>query len=135
MSKPDNELYEFGPFRLDPTERRFWRGEEQVRLQPMVFDLLLFLVERRGELVTKGEIIERLWPSTTVEEGGLTNNISILRKELRDAGKNAKYIETVPKHGYRFVADVKVVRVEVVETTVEKVDRKPRRKSTVTLLF
>jgi DNA-binding winged helix-turn-helix (wHTH) protein/tetratricopeptide (TPR) repeat protein len=109
MSNPDNHLYEFGSFRLDPIQRSLLRAEEQVRLPPMVFDLLLFLVERSGQLVKKDEIINHLWPDSYVEEGNLTNNISILRKELGDNGKDPKYVETVPKHGYRFVASVKVL--------------------------
>jgi len=109
MSKPDNNLYEFGSFRLDPAQRLLLRAEEHIRLSPKIFDLLLFLVQRSGLLVEKEEIIKHLWPDSFVEEGNLTNNISILRKELGDTGKDPKYIETVPKHGYRFVADVKVL--------------------------
>jgi DNA-binding winged helix-turn-helix (wHTH) protein/TolB-like protein/thioredoxin-like negative regulator of GroEL len=112
MSKRDNHLYEFGPFRLDPAQHMLLREKENVRLWPKVFDLLLFLVQRRGELVKKEEIIKHLWPDTIVEEGNLTNYISIIRKELGDTGKDPKYIETVPKHGYRFVAEVNVMRAE-----------------------
>ena len=116
MSNPDNHLYEFGPFRLDPIQRSLLRAEEQVRLPPMVFDLLLFLVQRSGQLVKKDEITNHLWPDTYVEEGNLTNNISILRKELGDNGKDPKYVETVPKYGYRFVASVKVLNRGKAET-------------------
>lgn len=118
MNKADNDLYEFGSFRLDPTQRLLLREEEQIRLQPKVFDLLLFLVQRSGVLVEKEEIIKHLWPDSFVEEGSLTNNISILRKELGDTGKDPKYIETVPKHGYRFMADVKVGHTGVEEEYV-----------------
>src|SRR5690242_17723212 len=110
MSKADNGLYEFGPFHLDPGQRLLLRGDEHIRLQPKIFDLLLFLVQRSGELVEKEAIIRHLWPDSIVEEGNLTNNISILRRELSDTGKDPKYIETVPKHGYRFVANVKVLQ-------------------------
>jgi len=115
-----NDLYEFGPFRLDPGQRLLVRAEEQVRLPPMVFDLLLFLVQRSEQLVKKEEIIKHLWPDSFVEEGNLTNNISILRKELGDTGKNPKYIKTVPKHGYRFVANVKVLHAEKPDTARRK---------------
>src|SRR5215213_756489 len=115
MSKPDNHLYEFGPFRLDPAQRLLLRAEEHVRLPPKAFDLLLFLVQRSGQLVGKEEVIRHLWPDSFVEEGNLTNNISILRKELGDAGRDPKYIATVPKHGYRFVAGVKVLPAEGAE--------------------
>src|SRR3569832_1254614 len=109
MSDPDNHLYEFGPFRLDPTQRQLLCAEKHKRLSPLVFDLLLFLVQRSGQLVKKDEIIEHLWSDTIVEEGNLTNNVSILRKELGDTGKDPQYIQMVPKHGYRFVAEVKVL--------------------------
>src|ERR1051326_9185981 len=107
MSNSDNHLYEFGPFRLDPNQRLLMRAEEHIRLSPMVFDLLLFLVQRSGQLVKKDELIQHLWPKSIVEEGNLTNNVWILRKELGDA---EKYIETVPKHGYRFMASPNSLR-------------------------
>src|SRR5690349_11606996 len=109
MSNPDSHLYEFGPFRLDPTQRLLLRSEEPIRLSPKTFDLLLFLVQRNGQLVKKEELIQHVWPDSFVEEGNLTNNISILRREL---GESEKYIETVPKHGYRFAATVKVLPVK-----------------------
>jgi DNA-binding winged helix-turn-helix (wHTH) protein/TolB-like protein len=112
MSKADNAFYEFGPFHLDPTQRLLRREGEPIRLQPKIFDLLLFLVQRSGQLVEKEEIIRRLWPDSFVEEGNLTNNVSILRRELSDTGKDPKYIQTVPKHGYRFIAAVRVLQIE-----------------------
>lgn len=115
MSKPDNHLYEFGLFRLNPTQRRLLRAEEDIHLSPITFDLLLFLVQRNRQLVNKEEIIKHVWADRFVEEGNLPNNISILRKVLGDTGKDPKYIETVPKHGYRFMADVKVLSVEEAE--------------------
>ena len=115
-----NDLYEFGPFRLDPGQRLLVRAQERVRLPPMVFDLLLFFVQRSEQLVKKEEIIKHLWPDSFVEEGNLTNNISILRKELGDTGKDPKYIKTVPKHGYRFVANVKVLPAEKPDTAGRK---------------
>lgn len=122
MSNPDNHLYEFGPFRLDPNQRLLLRAEKHKRLSPMVFDLLLFLVQRSGQLVKKDEIIEHLWSDTIVEEGNLTNNVSILRKELGDTGKDPKFIQTVPKHGYRFVAEVKILEAGGIkeETSTER---------------
>jgi DNA-binding winged helix-turn-helix (wHTH) protein/tetratricopeptide (TPR) repeat protein len=115
MSNPDNQLYEFGPFRIDPTQRHLLRAEQPVRLQPLAFDLLLFLVQRRGRLVKKEELMKQLWPNSIVEESNLTNYVSILRKEL---GDTEKYIETVPKHGYRFVAEVRVMHDGEAEETV-----------------
>ena len=119
MNNLDDHLYEFGPFRLDPTQRLLLRAEEPIRLSPMVFDLLLFLVQNNGQLLEKNEVIKHLWPDSFVEQGNLTNNISILRRELGDNGKHPKYIETVPKHGYRFVADVRILQVEVADAEDE----------------
>ncbi|HET8676998.1 MAG TPA: transcriptional regulator, partial [Blastocatellia bacterium] len=100
VSKPKHRVWEFGLFCLNEAERVLLRGGEPVALTPKVFDTLVALVERSGHLVEKAELIDRLWPDTFVEEGTLTRNISDLRKALGEE----KYIETVPKRGYRFVA-------------------------------
>ena len=97
------ELYEFGPFRLEPAERKLLRSNEIVVLTPKAFDTLVVLVRNSGHLLEKDELIRVLWPDSFVEEGNLTNNISLLRKAL---GDNPAYIETVPKRGYRFVGAV-----------------------------
>lgn len=105
VSKTKQRVWEFGPFRLDEAERLLLRDGEPVGLTPKVFDMLVALLEHSGHLVEKGALMERLWPDTFVEESALTRNISDLRKAL---GKE-KYVETVPKHGYRFVAEVREV--------------------------
>ena len=98
------ELYEFGPFRLDPKERKLIRGTELVALTPKVFDTLHLLVRNSGHLLEKQELVRQLWPDSFVEEGSLSNNIFVLRKAL---GEDPPYIETVPKRGYRFVGAVR----------------------------
>jgi DNA-binding winged helix-turn-helix (wHTH) protein/Tol biopolymer transport system component len=98
------ELYEFGPFRLDPAERRLSRNNELLVLTPKAFDTLVLLVRNSGHLLEKDELIRALWPDSFVEEGNLTNNISLLRKAL---GDDPPYIETVPKLGYRFIGAVR----------------------------
>jgi DNA-binding winged helix-turn-helix (wHTH) protein/Flp pilus assembly protein TadD len=106
MSKRQNHLYEFGRFTLDPARRLLLRGGEPVLLQPKTFDTLLLLIERRGEVLEKEELIGRLWPDTFVEESNLSQNVYVLRKALgRDEG-GSEYIRTVPKRGYQFVANV-----------------------------
>src|SRR6516164_7244971 len=92
------ELYEFGPFRLEPAERKLLRENEVIALTPKAFDTLVVLVRNSGHLLEKEELIGMLWPDSFVEEGNLTNNISQLRKAL---GEGPEYIETVPKKGYR----------------------------------
>jgi len=99
-------LYEFGPFRLDPAERLLLRDGKAVPLTPKAFELLVLLVENRGHLLKKDELIERVWPNTFVEEANLAQNVSALRKALDDKNGGAQYIETVPKGGYRFTAAV-----------------------------
>jgi len=98
------QLYEFGPFLLDPTERKLSRGNEIVVLTPKAFDTLLLLVRNSGHLLQKNELITMLWPNTFVEEGSLSNNIFLLRKAL---GGDPAFIETVPRRGYRFVGAVR----------------------------
>lgn len=105
-------VYEFGPFRLDVSERRLLHGQEIVPLGPKVFETLLVLIEHSGHVLEKNELMMRLWPDSFVEESSLTQNISLLRKALSQAGEQ-QFIETVPKLGYRFIAPVKVVAVNI----------------------
>jgi len=97
-------VYEFGPFRLNPTERTLQRDGNAVALTPKAFDTLHLLVQNSGHLLEKDELINRLWPETFVEEGSLSNSIFLLRKAL---GEDPAFIETVPRRGYRFVGAVR----------------------------
>ncbi len=99
--------YEFGPFRLDPTEHTLLRGDQVVALTPKAFETLAVLVQKSGHLVRKDELIERVWHDTVVEESNLNVIIHTLRKALGDDPRESKYIETVAKCGFRFVADVR----------------------------
>ena len=103
------EQYEFGPFRLDLAERRLLREGVPVPLSPKVFDLLLVLVRRHGEILEKEELLSAVWPDTIVEENNLSVNISALRKALGEGPNEHTYIETLPRRGYRFVAHVREV--------------------------
>jgi len=98
--------YQFGPFHLDVRERRLSRGDEVIPLRLKVFDTLLVLVENAGRLVTKQELLDTVWPETTVEENNLNHNVSVLRKALGEKATGQQYIETVPRVGYRFAAPV-----------------------------
>ena len=97
-------LYEFGPYRLDPNERKLLRNNEIVELPPKAFDTLVLMVRNSGHLMEKDELIRTLWPDSFVEEGSLSNSVFLLRKAL---GEDPQYIETVPKRGYRFVGPVR----------------------------
>jgi TolB-like protein/DNA-binding winged helix-turn-helix (wHTH) protein/Tfp pilus assembly protein PilF len=118
MSQQLKPIYEFGPYRLDAAERLLTRDGEVVPLQPKVFDLLLALVARHGRLVEKEELMTAVWPDTFVEEANIASNISNLRKTLSQNGR--QFIETVPKRGYRFVAEVREIVEESVGLNREK---------------
>lgn len=115
MSEPAARIYEFGPFRYDSSQRLLYRQGEIVPLAPKSLDMLQALLERRGMVVGKGELMKLVWPDTVVEEVGLARNISLLRKALGDETETNTYIETVPKRGYRFIAEV--IREEDTEQT------------------
>ena len=106
MAQPDSHSYEFGRFRLKTAERILLREGELVPLTPKVFDILITLVENRGQVVAKDDLMKRVWPTTYVEEGNLTQNISLLRKALGESPGGVQFIETVPRRGYRFVGDI-----------------------------
>src|SRR6185369_12121266 len=95
--------YEFGPFRLDTVERALVRDGRTLNLPPKLYDTLLILLRNHGHALEKQELMRELWPDSFVEEGNLTQNISLLRKMLGE-GADERYIETIPRRGYRFVA-------------------------------
>lgn len=109
MSKQDNKLYEFDGFILDLAEKVLWKDGRMISLTPKAFDTLVILVERRGRLVEKEELIGLLWPENFVEESSLSQNIYLLRKALGEDAQGVKFIETVPRRGYRFACGVKDV--------------------------
>ena len=109
MSLIIRNLYEFGEFRLDTKEKIFMRGEHSITLTPKCFELLSVLVENHGRLLTKDELMEKIWADSFVEEGNLTFNIRQLRKMLGDDAQHPTYIKTVRQHGYRFIAPVKEI--------------------------
>jgi DNA-binding winged helix-turn-helix (wHTH) protein/TolB-like protein/Tfp pilus assembly protein PilF len=108
--------YGFKSFRLDVEERRLFHDGVPVALEPKVFDFLAALVERHGHLVEKEELLQRVWADTFVEEANITRTVYTLRKILGEERGGEKFIETVPKKGYRFVAEVK----EISELIAEK---------------
>ncbi len=109
MPRQISHCYEFGAFRIDPAERLLFSGETVISLTPKVFDTLLILVQNFGHVLGKEELMKQVWPDSFVEENNLAQNISILRKMLGEYAEGLKYIETVPKRGYRFVAQVRKV--------------------------
>jgi DNA-binding winged helix-turn-helix (wHTH) protein/TolB-like protein/Tfp pilus assembly protein PilF len=120
MSQHLQHLYEFGPYRLDTTERLLLRDGERVALTPKAFETLVVLIERRGQLVEKEELMKALWPDSFVEDANLTNNVWALRKTLGESQNGQRYIETVPKRGYRFTASVREIPHESEAFVLEK---------------
>jgi len=108
LTLPAHDYFEFGPFRLDSSSRSLYRGDEFVPVTPKAFDTLCLLVEEAGRVVTKDELLQRVWPDTFVEEGSIANNISILRKILNPHFEGDGPIATVARRGYRFTAPVQL---------------------------
>jgi DNA-binding winged helix-turn-helix (wHTH) protein/TolB-like protein len=104
QSKPS---YNFGPYRLDTAERVLTRAGSPLSLTPKAFDTLLALVENNGRILEKDALMKRVWPDAFVEEANLAVNISSLRKALGEKQGGGQYIETIPRRGYRFMAEVR----------------------------
>ncbi len=114
-------IYEFEDFRLDAEHLMLYQNGQEMLLAPKVIETLLALVERRGEVLSKDELMKLVWTDSIVEEGNLSQNLYVLRKALGD-GKNGKpLIETLRRRGYRFVAEVR--RVQIAEADAETTRR------------
>jgi DNA-binding winged helix-turn-helix (wHTH) protein/Tfp pilus assembly protein PilF len=103
------ERYQFGPFEVDPSERECRRGNEEIPLTHKAFDLLLVLLRNAGRTIPKAELMTALWPDAAVEENNLAQAVFLLRKALGDDSERAVYIQTAPRVGYKFVAEVTLV--------------------------
>src|SRR5262249_35098648 len=106
MTNGQNQLYDFGPFRVDAEERVLFRDGEVVSLPPKTFDTLLALVRNSGRALDKNALMKEIWPDTFVEEANLAQQISLLRKSLGEDAGGRRYIETIPRRGYRFLSKV-----------------------------
>src|ERR1700739_184845 len=100
MTRHSKRLYEFGPYRIDPTKRVLMRGEDAVQLPSKVFETLLVLVQHSEEVVSKDDLLKTVWPDSFVEESNLSQSIFLLRKALGDIPENRQYIVTLPGRGY-----------------------------------
>src|ERR1700683_3033062 len=103
MAQDTNEIYELGPFRISAGERVLRREDQIVPLTPRCFDTLLVLARHGGSVVEKQRLMREVWPDSFVDESHLFQNIFFLRKTLGETPEGAKYIETIPKRGYRLV--------------------------------
>jgi len=96
-------IYEFGPYRLDAEEKVLLRDGQAVSIPPKDLETLLVLVERAGHIVEKDELLGKVWPGVFIEESNLARHVFNLRQVLGEGPDGPKYIETIPKRGYRFV--------------------------------
>ncbi|HEX8087293.1 MAG TPA: winged helix-turn-helix domain-containing protein [Blastocatellia bacterium] len=119
MEEQSRHFYDFGRFRVRVAERVLLRERDVVPLTPKVFEILLTLVENSGQVISKEDLIKRVWPDTFVEEGNLTQNISLLRKALGEGQNSHQYIETIARRGYRFIAPVSEAWDEALNATSE----------------
>ena len=106
MSAETPHVYEFGNFRLDTKEKILFRDNKPISLRPKVFATLQVFVEHAGHLIEKDELMQKIWKDQFVEESNLSFNIKVLRRILDDDAHQPRFIETVPRRGYRFIADV-----------------------------
>lgn len=104
-----SQFYEFGVFRLDADAEELFIDAQAVKLAPKVLRCLILLVESNGKTITKDRFFEKVWPDTFVEDNALSYAISQLRKSLSEFDKDTTYIETVPRRGFRFVAEVRKI--------------------------
>src|SRR5262249_16636698 len=103
---PDGQILSFGPYRLDTQKEQFWHKTQPVRLTPKAFQLLCYVVERPGQLVTKEELFRVVWADTVVGDAALTMCVQEIRKALQDNPKSPQYMETVHRRGFRFIAAI-----------------------------
>ncbi len=125
----EKRIYEFGEFRLNAGERVLEKAGKPVPVTPKALDVLIVLMQSRGHIVEK-DLMKKVWPETYVEENSLAFNISVLRKILAENSISPRYIETVPKRGYRFIAEV----VEISENKVADKGAPPCSKAQSRLL-
>ena len=112
-------LYRFGPFRVDPDKKLLLRDGETVAITPKAIETLVILLRNAGELVSREQMIEELWPDSFVEEANLSQNIFMLRKALGDTPEDRRYIVTLPGRGYRFVGHVETLPAEGDDNAVD----------------
>jgi eukaryotic-like serine/threonine-protein kinase len=128
-TKPAKELYEFDVFRVDAQRETLLRAGDPVPLPPKAFQLLLVLIRRNQEVVTKDDLMKEVWPDTFVEEANLSRNIFLLRKALGESPQDHRYVLTVPGRGYRLAERVRLVphqEASVVAATHSKIQLEVR---------
>src|SRR4051812_10305579 len=116
---------DFGPFRLDGPNSRLLRDGRPVALTPKAFDVLRYLTSQPERLVTKSELLSAVWPDVFVSDASVKVCVREIRKALRDSTKVPKYIETVHRRGYRFIAPVAAARKQMARAIAELTEPAP----------
>src|SRR5215510_3946014 len=116
-------IYLFADFTLDVNEHRLLRESEEIYLQPRTFETLVYLIEHHGHLATKKELLDALWADTFVTENALSRCIKEVREALGDDAHEPRYIKTVPRVGYKFIAEVEEVGETVRTTDATEIER------------
>src|SRR5215469_18604818 len=116
------QVFEFDDFRIDSGQFLLTKAGHSTPMTPTVFRILLALLEHAGQVVTKEDLMSYVWPDSFVEEGNLNRNVSTLRKALGERPSDHKYIETVPKTGYRFIATVRTTLFQQAPAAPRPVD-------------
>ncbi|MDW7681166.1 MAG: winged helix-turn-helix domain-containing protein, partial [bacterium] len=119
--KGGQNIYRFADFTLEVTEHRLRRGDREIYLRPKTFETLLYLVERYGHLVSKDELLDHVWADTIVTETAMTHCIEEVRKALGDDAHNPRYLKTVPRLGYKFIAPVTKIKLYEEESVEEEI--------------
>src|SRR5437868_5567493 len=127
--KPKPNGFVIGEWTVTPTRNLLVRGQEQVRVEPRVMDVLVHLAERAGEVVSKEELVERVWDGRCVTDDVLTVTIYALRKALGDDARRPRYLETVSRRGYRWIAPVKFAATEAASGQREAKGEAPRSRA------
>src|SRR5271166_4228332 len=112
MSMRAGRIFQFGKFQIDAPARTLRREEAIVKLNPRAFDVLLYLVQNPGKVLTRDELLKNVWPDACVDESSLAQNISLLRRALDEKPGDNSFIVTLPGRGYQFVVPVKLVAPE-----------------------
>ena len=112
-------IYQFGDFRIDERERLLAYGGRVIPLRGKVFDTLCVLARNSGRLMRKDDLMKTIWPDIVVEENNLQHNLSVLRSVFRQHNSGGEFIETVPRHGYRFVANVEAIDDTIEDTALK----------------
>jgi DNA-binding winged helix-turn-helix (wHTH) protein len=132
MSSLSGHIHRFSDFTIDIEQKVLLRAGKAIPMAPKVFETLLALVENHGRIVLKEELMKRLWPDTFVEESNLTFNIQQLRKTLGDNAREPLYVETIPRRGYRFIAEVKPLATPIAPAQINTRDKPVSRPTALT---